>query len=181
ADRDVFTHHDAKTGVEVPLYDGWGDFRDASDEMAGELDTLRAEANEQRAQLRKMPRATRVQRRRRAAVQSRINGLTAAVRILEQRRKVLASFYEDYDRRRELVGEYRFLNETARHFEGRSYDLAQPAQRLRLKARLLSFLRPEARDMMLEIARGYHGQFDRPLPVSSLVRTLGYQKALTRT
>jgi hypothetical protein len=181
ANGDVFTHHDPTTGVEVPLYDGWGDFRDGDDRMAAELDRLGAEAAGQRQQLRKMPRATRVQRRRRAAVQSKINGITAAVKILQQRRKVLAAFYEDYDRRRQMVAEYRFLQDTARDFEGRSYDLAQPAQRLRLKARLLSFLRPEARDMMLEIARGYHDEFERPLPVSSLVRTLGYQRQLTRT
>ena len=181
ADGELFTHHDPKTGADIPLYDGWADFRDASDGMAGELEKLRAQVAQQRAQLSKMPRATRVQRRRRAAVQSRINGLNAAVRILEKRRKVLASFYEDYDRRRVVVEEYRFLSDTARDFEGRSYDLSKPAQRLRLKARLLSFLRPEARDVMLEVARGYHERFGRPLPVSSLVRTLGYQRALTRT
>jgi hypothetical protein len=128
-----------------------------------------------------MPRKTRVQRRRRAVTLSRVNGLAAAVRILERRRRVLASFYEDYDRRRLVVGEHSFLLETARNFEGRSYDLSVPRQRLRLKARLLGFLRPEALEVMLEVARGYHALFDRPLPVSSLVRTLGYQRRLTRT
>jgi hypothetical protein len=34
---------------------------------------------------------------------------------------------------------------------------------------------------MLEVAAGYHRRFQRPLPVSSLVRTLGYQRRLTRT
>jgi hypothetical protein len=80
-----------------------------------------------------------------------------------------------------VVGEHRLLLDTARAFEGRSYDLGRSAERVRFKARLLSFLRPEARDVMLEVARGYREQFDRPLPVSSLVRTLGYQRRLTRT
>jgi hypothetical protein len=181
ADDELFTHHDEKTRVEVPLYDGWGDFRDAYDEMGSELEALRAKVAQERAQLRKMPRATRAQRRRRAAAQSRINGLAAAVRILEQRRKVLASFYEDYDRRRTMVDEYHFLAQTARNFEGRSYDLSRPSQRVRLKARLLSFLRAEAREVMLVVAHDYHRQFGRPLPVSSLVRTLSYQRRLTRT
>jgi hypothetical protein len=180
ADGEPFTHYDPRTGVEIPLYDGWADSRDAQDEMAAKLDELRAQVAGERQQLRKIPR-TRANRRRRASLQSRINGGTAAVRILEQRRKVLASFYEDYDRRRQVVEEYRLLVETARNFEGRSYDLSKPAQRLRLKARLLSFMRPEAREVMLEIAQGYHQQFGRPLPVSSLVRTLGYQRRLTRT
>ncbi|HVR70370.1 MAG TPA: DUF5715 family protein, partial [Vicinamibacteria bacterium] len=180
ADGDPFTHYDPKSGMEIPLYDGWGDFRDAHDEMTARLETLRAEVAAQRGQLRKMPRQTRVQRRRRVTLQSRINGGAAAVRMLEQRRKVLASFYEDYDRRRMVVGEHALLVDTARAFEGRSYDLQDPAHRVRFKARLLSFLRPEARDVMLEIAQGYREQFDRPLPVSSLVRTLGYQRRLTR-
>jgi len=181
ANDDPFTHYDPATGVEVPLYDGWGDFRDAHDEMSARLDTLRAGVAAQRARLRRMPRKTRLQRRRRSALQSKINGGAAAVRLLEQRRKVLARFYEDYDRRRSVVGEYRLLVDTARTFEGRSYDLGRSADRVRFKARLLSFLRPEARDVMLEVAHGYREQFDRPLPVSSLVRTLGYQRRLTRT
>lgn len=180
ANGDPFTHYDPKSGVDIPLYDGWGDFRDAHDEMTSKLEELRAQVAEQRQQLRKI-RRTKANRRRRAGLQSRIKGASAAVRILEQRRKVLSSFYENYGRRRRVVEEYRLLSETARNFEGRSYDLQQPAQRLRLKARLLSFMRPEARDVMLEIAQGYQQQFGRPLPVSSLVRTLGYQRRLTRT
>jgi hypothetical protein len=180
ANGDPFTHHDPKTGAEITLYDGWGDFRDAYDEMTAKVEGLRAEVAQQRQQLRKIPR-TKVQRRRRAALQSRIRGGDAAVRLLDQRRKVLASFYENYDRRRRMVAEYQQLVSFAADFEGRSYDLQDPKQRLRLKARLLSFLRPEARDQMLEIARGYQAEFGRPLPVSSLVRTIGYQRTLTRT
>jgi len=180
ANDDPFTHYDPQSGMEIPLYDGWGDFRDAHDEMTSKLEELRAQVVEQRQQLRKI-RRTKANRRRRAGLQSRIKGASAAVRILEQRRKVLSSFYENYGRRRLVVEEYRLLSETARNFQGRSYDLQQPAQRLLLKARLLSFMRPEARDVMLEIAQGYQQQFDRPLPVSSLVRTLGYQRRLTRT
>jgi hypothetical protein len=126
-------------------------------------------------------RRTAANRRRRAALLSRIKGTTAAIRLLERRRTVIGSFYEDYGRRRMIVSEYRLLETTARAFEGRSYDLAQPAQRLRFKARLLSFLRPEARDLMTELAGEYAGVFARPLPVSSLVRTLGYQRRLTET
>jgi hypothetical protein len=181
ANGDPFTHHDPKSGAEITLYDGWGDFRDAYDEMTARLDVLRSEVAAQRQQLRKMPRSTRVQRRRRAALQSRIRGGDGAVRLLDQRRKVMASFYESYDRRRQMVAEYQELVSFAADFEGRSYDLQDPRQRLRLKARLLSFLHPEARDQMLEMARGYRAEFDRPLPVSSLVRTIGYQRTLTRT
>ena len=180
ANGDPFTHHDPATGAEIPLYDGCGDFRDADDEMAARLEELRARAADQRKQLSRL-RRTAANRRRRAALQSSINGTTAAMRILEKRRKLIATFYEDYDRRRLVVSEYRLLADFARDFDGRRYDLVQPSQRLRLKARLLSFLRPEARDLMVDVARGYMEEFERPLPVSSLVRTLGYQRRLTES
>jgi hypothetical protein len=180
ANGDPFTHHDPVTGAEIPLYDGWGDFRDAYEEMSERLDELKARAADERKRLSRL-RRTAANRRRRAALQSRIRGTANAIRLLERRRKVIASFYEDYDRRRQVVSEYRLLGDVARDFEGRAYDVAQPAQRLRLKARLLSFLRAEARDLMVELARDYAAEFGRPLPVSSLVRTLGYQRRLTET
>src|SRR6185436_12150477 len=41
-----------------------------------------------------------------------------------------------------------------------------------------SFIRPEARDVILEIAHEYKEKFGRPLPVTSLVRTEEYQARL---
>jgi hypothetical protein len=70
------------------------------------------------------------------------------------------------------------LADKAADFNGRSYDLRTPAGRAQFKARLLSFIRPEAREVLLEIARHYHDQFGRPLPVTSLVRTERYQQKL---
>jgi hypothetical protein len=90
----------------------------------------------------------------------------------------VASFYDDYDKRRALVAEYRLLTDKAADFNGRSYDVRTPAGRAQFKARLLSFLRPEAREVMLEIARDYHAQTGRPLPVTSLIRTERYQQRL---
>ena len=45
---------------------------------------------------------------------------------------------------------------------------------------MLSALRPEALKILEEIAVAYHRQFDRPLPISSLVRPEQYQHALSR-
>ena len=44
------------------------------------------------------------------------------------------------------------LREEIWDFDGRSYDLRTPAGRAQFKARLLSFIRPEAREVLLEIA-----------------------------
>src|SRR2546428_1614591 len=49
-----------------------------------------------------------------------------------------------------------------------------------MKVTMLSSLRPEALKILEEIAKGYHDKFDRPLPVSSLVRPEQYQHALSK-
>jgi hypothetical protein len=75
---------------------------------------------------------------------------------------------------------YQSLQNLARNFNGRSYDLNNPADRYALKVNMLSSVRPEALRIMEEVAVAYHSQFDRPLPVSSLVRPEQYQHALRR-
>jgi len=45
---------------------------------------------------------------------------------------------------------------------------------------MLSSVRPEAFRILEEVAAAYHRQFDRPLPVSSLIRPEQYQHALRR-
>ena len=79
-----------------------------------------------------------------------------------------------------LFGEHRAVSELAANFNGIAYDLSNPDDRTRFQVRLLSFIRPEARDVLLRIARAYHQRFQRLLPVSSLVRTERYQRRLSR-
>lgn len=76
--------------------------------------------------------------------------------------------------------DYGPLQTLAKNFGGRSYDLNVPADRAALKSNLLSSLRPAALKVLEEVAAAYHGQFDRPLPISSLVRTEQYQRVLSR-
>jgi hypothetical protein len=45
---------------------------------------------------------------------------------------------------------------------------------------MLRSLRPPAKKIMEQVAAAYHQQFNRPLPVSSLVRPEQYQRALRR-
>jgi hypothetical protein len=79
-----------------------------------------------------------------------------------------------------MYAEYRAVTRLAKDFGGQSYDLTNPDDRTRFQVRLLSFLRPPARETVLEIAKAYHQEFDRLLPVSSLVRTERYQRRLSR-
>lgn len=96
------------------------------------------------------------------------------------KRELLAAWYGDPAKAEMLFREHRAVTDLAKDFDGISYDLADPADRTRFQVRLLSFLRPEARGVLLEIAHAYHGRFHRLLPVSSLVRTERYQQRLSR-
>jgi len=95
-------------------------------------------------------------------------------------RELLASFYNDPDRRGPLFKEYKAITDMAYDFRGLSYDLNDPADRTRFQVRLLSFIRPEARDTLLKLAHDYRQQFGRRLPITSLVRTQRYQRRMVR-
>ena len=82
--------------------------------------------------------------------------------------------------RQESSREYESLQTLAKDFNGRSYNLDNPSDRLALKMNMLSTLRPQALKIMEEVAAAYQRQFDRPLHISSLVRPEQYQRALRR-
>ena len=111
-----------------------------------------------------------------AAAQGSGRGAAQAKEQLE----FLASFYGDPNTRDALFREHAAITALTRDFGGISYDLNDPEDRTRLQVRLLSFVRPEARDVVHEVARRYHERFQRLLPVTSLVRTQRYQRRLTR-
>jgi hypothetical protein len=75
---------------------------------------------------------------------------------------------------------YQSLQNLAKNFNGRSYDLNNPADRYALKVNMLSSIRPQALKIIEQVATAYHNQFGRPLPVSSLVRPEQYQHSLRR-
>ena len=92
----------------------------------------------------------------------------------------LDKFYGQPDSRQPLLRDYDTLQNVAKNLGGRSYDLALPADRQALKVHMLSSLRPEALKILEEVASAYHSRFDRPLPVSSLVRPEQYQHELRK-
>jgi hypothetical protein len=98
----------------------------------------------------------------------------------EARRKLIASSYDDPGRREALLRKGAVVAALAANFDGQAYDLQDSADRARFDTRLLSAVRPGARDVLLDIAREYHQKFGRLLPVSSLVRTERYQRRLGR-
>jgi hypothetical protein len=98
----------------------------------------------------------------------------------ETRRQLLSSHYDDPIEREALLRKGADVAALAADFGGQSYNMKNPEDRARFDARLLSLTRPEARDVLLSLAREYHQRFGRQLPVTSLVRTERYQRRLSR-
>jgi hypothetical protein len=87
----------------------------------------------------------------------------------------LDAYYGDAARRDTLFREYQ---EVASFAAANGYALSDPEDRSRLHRDLLSYIRPEARAVLLELAAAYHRQFGRLLPVTSVIRTERYQRRL---
>ncbi len=178
ATGEPLAHYDRATGAEVPLYGRYDLFQDRAAEMAQEIQAMKAAASEAAAQAARLPR-TQARRRRALLAQARKARQEAAA--LEKEKARAAAWYDDYDKRRRLVSERQTLEDFARHLGKRPYDLDDPKDRRAFRGRLLGFLRPAARDVLLELAARYDQRFHRPLPVTSLVRTLAYQRLLGET
>jgi len=144
---------------------------DAVKESAARLANLEAERR----------RAPRRERARRVTLLNQVGQARKSLASAKAKSNLLAAFSADPRRRKSLVAEYQMLSDLAGDFEGETYDLNDADARRRLKIRLLSFIRPEARDLLTQIAHAYKERFDRPLPVSSLVRPMQYQQELAVT
>lgn len=178
ATDDPIAHYDRASGVEIPLYPRYDVFEDAAAGSAAEAAAKKAEAAEAAAQAAKLPRA---QARRRRTLLAEARNARKAAAAIEKQRTMAAAWYDDYDRRRLLVSEWHALDDLAHHLGKKAYDLEDPRDRRAFRGRLLSFLRPAARDMVLELAARYAEKYGRPLPVTSLVRTQAYQRLLGET
>jgi hypothetical protein len=93
---------------------------------------------------------------------------------------VLKRAYGQPASRQALLQNYELLQALAKNFGGRSHNLDDSTDRYALKVSMLSSLRPQALKVLEEVAKAYHDQFARPLPVSSLVRPEQYQHALRK-
>jgi hypothetical protein len=123
-------------------------------------------------------RAAKRDRIRRATLSKEVAQARMSLLSTQARYKLLAAFYSDPKRRKAMLAEHQLLSEMTRSLEGETYDLDDSDARRRFRIRLLNFIRPEARDVLIQIAHEYKEKFSRPLPVSSLVRPLQYQREL---
>jgi len=93
---------------------------------------------------------------------------------------LIRRYYDQPAERERLFADYEAIRSLGQNFRGRSYDLQNSNDRQALKMTMLSSLRPTALKILHEIAGNYRRQFDRPLPISSLVRPEQYQHTLRR-
>jgi flagellar motility protein MotE (MotC chaperone) len=158
---------------DVALYDE-AQLNDAYQQLETQRAKLQKETADASAALKGRDRS------RQREAQKEVAARQQDLKSLEEEKTQLDQSYGEPGSRQKLFAEYAALQSLAGSFAGRSYDLANPNDRQSLKINLLSSLRPPALKVMQEIAHDYHQQFDRPLPVSSLVRPEQYQHALRR-
>lgn len=146
-----------------------------------QLDEKQTNLQNEIASLKKQSlKLTKRERSKQRDLQKQIGEREQALKGTEEQRALLNQFYKQADSRQRLTREYQSLQTLSSNFRGRSYNIDIPADRAALKVSLLSSLRPQALKVLEEIASLYHRQFNRPLPISSLVRPEQYQHALHR-
>jgi hypothetical protein len=178
ATDEPFSHFDRESGQNIPLHEYDKEFEEEQNRLADSAREMRLRIAEIEAEHRKTKRRDR---KLRSALQAQISDSRKSYSALIKRMELLASFYKNNGKRRLIEREYKALKEFSADFGGQSYELADAASRQKMKVRLLSFLRPEARDILFEIARSYSEKFERPLPVTSLIRPEQYQRLLGET
>jgi hypothetical protein len=174
ADKEPFTRYE--NGKRIKLYD--------ETELAQEY----ARMAESRANLenaiagfkQEINSLNKRERSLRARLQAQINEKEKALKAERERQEALDRFYGDDERRQQLFMDYQSLESLAKSFADRTYDIRDARARQEMKVRMLSSMRPEAFKVMEEIAVAYREKFDRPLPITSLVRPDEYQYALSK-
>jgi hypothetical protein len=72
------------------------------------------------------------------------------------------------------------MKELSDNFGGQKFDLNNPLDRKEIRQRLLRMISPKSKTVLEEIARQYSAKFNRPLRVTSLVRSLDYSVDLNK-
>jgi hypothetical protein len=169
------THFDLEQKRSVPLFAGDEELKVYKDGLAAEHTRLAAELKEMEGRLKETAKKEREARAQLLAdIAARKKDLSAT----QRGEKLIAAYYGKTESRQRLFDEYEVLARLARDFGGRAYDLHDTASAKEFEARLLSFIRPAALSVLEELATAYQSKFERPLAVTSLVRTEEYQRLL---
>ncbi|HEX8190667.1 MAG TPA: DUF5715 family protein, partial [Pyrinomonadaceae bacterium] len=177
----ALTHYDLKARKVVPLYANVGALEEAERGLSEERGRLSNALRENEVGLSELGRGERDARAQLLADSAaRRKELTA----VSDKEKLLAAYYgKPGAKAREKTGErlfaeYAAIEQLARDFGGRQYDLHDPAASREFQARMLSHVRPATLALIEELGTAYESKFGRRLPVTSLVRTEEYQRLL---
>jgi uncharacterized protein YcbK (DUF882 family) len=107
--------------------------------------------------------------------QAGLNSMTGS----EERRTAIVNFYREERNRNMIHAEFERFANLVRDLGGRAYNLEDAAARRDLKKFLLRHVRQPVRAMIEEIGRAYRSRFQRYLPVTSIIRTIQYQRELS--
>ena len=176
ADTEPFTHYEKSTGKSIPLYSE----AELEQAQARSAETLAGLENEIKSLRQELNATARRERSRRAKLQAQIRGKEKSFKAEQESTAQLDAYYGDAQRRQQLFADHQTLENLAKDFSDQTYSIADARSRQQMKVRMLSTLRPEAFKVLDEIALSYHEKFDRPLPVTSLVRPDEYQHQLSR-
>lgn len=172
AGPEPFTSYD--NGESVPLYNEEG----LAKEYA-RIEDARTTLEKETADLRQeLGLLNRRDRKERDHLQRQIDEKEKALKPLRESKETLDHYYSNVESRQKLFHDYESLNNLAKSYSGKTYDISDEQSRRELKVLMLSALRPEALKVLEEIAAAYEEKFARPLPISSLVRPDEYQRAL---
>jgi uncharacterized protein DUF5715 len=175
AGKEPFTRYE--NGKSIPLFSESG----LREELA-RLTESRARFESETAGLKKeLSALAKRERSKRAGLQSQIAAREKEAKAAGENKALLDRYYGDAGRRTQLFSNYESLASLGKSLPGRDFNIEDATARRDLKVRMLSSLRPEAMKVMEEIAVAYREKFDRPLPITSLVRPDEYQLQLSKT
>lgn len=175
ADVEPFTRYE--NGKRITLYSE----ADLADKSARRAEARMALENEIASLKGELSSLDKRERSRRAKVQAQINEKEKTLKAKREGEELVKRYYEAEERRQELFSHHASLESLAKSFNDRTYDIEDARSRRDMKVRMLSHLRPEALKVLEEVAAAYKQKFDRPLPITSLVRPDEYQHALSKT
>jgi Family of unknown function (DUF5715) len=173
-DGGVFTRYVANQNIDINDEAG---LRDASARLESAHAKLEKDISGLQTQLAALKKSDRTKQ---DELQKEITARQQELKSNDEARARMDQSYGSPDSRQKMLGEYESLQTLARDFRGRSFNLNDASDRSAIKVYMLSSLRPEGLKILEEVAKDYHDKFDRPLPVSSLVRPEQYQHILRR-
>jgi hypothetical protein len=173
-DDDVFSRYEADHNI--GLYDD-SQLRATYTRIDGTRANLQSAIAKLKVQLNALGKHDRKQQ---SELQKQITARQQESSSNDEEKALLDQFYGQPDSRQRLFHDYESLQSLAKNFGARAYNIDNPSDRQAMKLSMLRSLRPQALKVLEEIAASYHQAFDRPLPVSSLVRPEQYQQVLHR-